>query len=64
VAEAAALLTCAGLIALCMLILIGDWVRRGWIDYRERRDRRIRDKPQADPRAARHRNFSVGGDAR
>lgn len=62
--EAQAFLVFAALGTLCMLILIGDWIRRAWIDYRERRDMRIRDKPQADSRAARHRNYAVGGDAK
>jgi FtsZ-interacting cell division protein ZipA len=62
--EAITFLVIAGLIAICMLILIGDWMRRRFIDWREKRDRRIRDKPQSDPRTTRHRNYAVGREAK
>jgi hypothetical protein len=62
--EAITFLVIAGLIAVCMLILIGDWMRRAYIEWRERRDMRIRDKPQMDPRSARHRNYAVGREAK
>ena len=62
--EAKALFVFAGICGLCMAILIGDWIRRRYIEWRETRDMRIRDKPQADSRAARHRNYAVGGDAK
>ncbi len=59
--EAIALLIAAGLVAVGMLVLICDWLRRLFLDWREMRDRRIRDRPWRDPRTARHRNYTVGG---
>lgn len=41
--EAIALLVFAGIIALCMLILVIDWARRRFIAWRDARDLRIRD---------------------
>lgn len=42
--EAKALLFFAGVIALCMLALIVDWICRRWALARERRAMRVRDQ--------------------
>ncbi len=42
--KAALLLLFAGIVALCMLVLLGDWLRRWFLDWREARDLRVRDE--------------------